>query len=244
MAKFNGGVFSKAKGKLAGVVFQQYEGKMYAREYQPNVANPQTEKQMLQRLKFKVSAQFAGLWSPVLALLMWGTSYAREIRSRLMRLLIRAAQIDMGGDTPKAYLEVTEVLDAINTQRYDSNSPSVTLSHPSNVPNAAVTAEADGAMQRIVIAALDANFNVIGERDYLTVLSSDPAPIQLPAVMGTPRFYQVMAINLVPVTNEGNAYLSQSVLDATGRYSADVEYGVAAGDIRPSFVSYDYVELT
>lgn len=66
MARQNHGPLSRAKGKLGGVVYQQYEGMQISREYQPVVKNPQTTKQVENRAKFKMASQIVAEFSEVL----------------------------------------------------------------------------------------------------------------------------------------------------------------------------------
>ena len=61
MSKLNGGLFSKSRGKVAGVVTQQYAGLQVAKEYQPVVANPNTDRQQIVRAKFKLASQLTSL---------------------------------------------------------------------------------------------------------------------------------------------------------------------------------------
>lgn len=66
MARQNHGPLSRAKGKLGGVVYQQYEGMQISREYQPVVKNPQTTKQTENRAKFKSASQLVAQFGEVL----------------------------------------------------------------------------------------------------------------------------------------------------------------------------------
>lgn len=84
----NHGPLTRTKGKLGGVVFQQYEGMQIAREYQPNVKNPQSEKQVENRAKFKLSSQIVAQFAPVLTARLGKLSiYTRTKRAAAVNAL-------------------------------------------------------------------------------------------------------------------------------------------------------------
>lgn len=55
-------------GKIGGNVYSVNSGTQLVRAYQPNVANPSTELQVSNRVKFKLASQLAAAVSPVLAI--------------------------------------------------------------------------------------------------------------------------------------------------------------------------------
>lgn len=61
-------LFGKINGKLGSVVFSTSGGSIIAREYNPNVANPNTMAQINQRARMKLMSQLSASLSPVLAM--------------------------------------------------------------------------------------------------------------------------------------------------------------------------------
>lgn len=58
----------KAVGKVGSMVYSNNSGQMIAREYNPNVANPNTTAQTNQRAKLKLMSQLAAALAPVIAI--------------------------------------------------------------------------------------------------------------------------------------------------------------------------------
>lgn len=61
-------VMGKAVGKIGAIVYSTTSGEIIAREYNPNVANPNTPAQTNQRAKFKLMSQLSASLSPVIAI--------------------------------------------------------------------------------------------------------------------------------------------------------------------------------
>lgn len=61
-------LFGKINGKLGSVVFSTSGGSIIAREYNPNVSNPNTMAQINQRARMKLMSQLSASLSPVLAM--------------------------------------------------------------------------------------------------------------------------------------------------------------------------------
>lgn len=61
-------LFGKINGKIGSVVFSTSGGSIIAREYNPNVANPNTMAQINQRARLKLMSQLSASLSPVLAM--------------------------------------------------------------------------------------------------------------------------------------------------------------------------------
>lgn len=59
MAKINKKVLGYSRGKVADVVFAKFRTETIARGYQPQVRNPRTEKQQLQRARFTAMTNMA-----------------------------------------------------------------------------------------------------------------------------------------------------------------------------------------
>lgn len=61
-------LFGKINGKIGSVVFSTTGGSIVAREYNPNVANPNTMPQINQRARMKLMSQLSASLSPVIAM--------------------------------------------------------------------------------------------------------------------------------------------------------------------------------
>lgn len=58
----------KGSGKLGNIVCSTVAGETIARDYNPEVANPNTESQVAQRAKFKLMSQLSSVMAPVIAI--------------------------------------------------------------------------------------------------------------------------------------------------------------------------------
>lgn len=69
---------SKGSGKLGATVFAVNSGVQIAREYQPKVANPNTEAQQVTRARFKLISQLAAVMATVIAIKKDGLKTGRN----------------------------------------------------------------------------------------------------------------------------------------------------------------------
>lgn len=69
----------KVVGKIGAVVYSTNAGQIIAREYNPNVANPSTEKQVNQRAKLKLMSQLAATLAPVIVIPKDGLKSSRNL---------------------------------------------------------------------------------------------------------------------------------------------------------------------
>lgn len=69
----------KVTGKIGGVVYSTSAGAIIAREYNPNVANPNTSKQVDQRAKMKLMSQIAAALAPVIVIPKEGLKSSRNL---------------------------------------------------------------------------------------------------------------------------------------------------------------------
>lgn len=69
----------KVTGKIGGVVYSTNAGAIIAREYNPNVANPNTAKQVDQRAKMKLMSQIAAALAPVIVIPKEGLKSSRNL---------------------------------------------------------------------------------------------------------------------------------------------------------------------
>lgn len=61
-------LYGKTSGKIGSIVFSTSGGETIAREYNPHVANPNTQAQVNQRARMKLMSQLSAALSPVLAM--------------------------------------------------------------------------------------------------------------------------------------------------------------------------------
>lgn len=118
MARQNHGPLSRAKGKLGGVVYQQYEGMQISREYQPVVKNPQTTSQVNNRAKFKLASQTVAQLKEIINVRLAPLSiYTRMKRAMAVNALF--SRIDMS--TPnEPQLTIDDIVDALNAKNVSS----------------------------------------------------------------------------------------------------------------------------
>lgn len=69
----------KVVGKIGAVVYSTTAGQVVAREYNPNVANPNTTAQINQRAKLKLMSQLAAALAPVIAIPRDGLKSSRNL---------------------------------------------------------------------------------------------------------------------------------------------------------------------
>lgn len=69
----------KVTGKIGAIVYSTNAGQTIAREYNPNVANPNTEAQVDQRAKLKLMSQLAASLAPVIVIPKEGLKSSRNL---------------------------------------------------------------------------------------------------------------------------------------------------------------------
>lgn len=96
MARFNHGALTRTKGKLGGIVFQQYEGMQIGKEYQPNVQNPNAPMQIATRTRFSLASKTVAMLFPWLSPVMKanGISYERFQRGDVLKKLMGVITYD------------------------------------------------------------------------------------------------------------------------------------------------------
>ena len=72
-------VLGKMTGKVGNIVLSSVGGKVVGREYNPNVANPNTKPQQNTRSKFKLASQLSASMAPVIAIKKEGNVSARNL---------------------------------------------------------------------------------------------------------------------------------------------------------------------
>ena len=71
--------YLKGSGKLGNMVVARVAGETIARDYNPNVANPNTDSQVGQRSRFKLASQVSAALAPVIAIPRQGLKSARNL---------------------------------------------------------------------------------------------------------------------------------------------------------------------
>lgn len=72
-------ILGKMNGKIGNIVVSSVNGQVIGREYNPNVANPNTQMQQKTRSKFKLASQLSAAMAPVIAIRKEGAKSARNI---------------------------------------------------------------------------------------------------------------------------------------------------------------------
>lgn len=201
MARLNGGLMSKLKGKLAGVVFQQYEGLNVAKEYQPNVKNPSSQAQVVNRAKFKGASQMVALFGSIFGIALASISpYIRTLRGMAVKAL-RSAFL-WNDESKKASITPTAAAAAINAIANNGLVPAPVIAG-ATIANLTLSAEPDdNVFYRIV--AYDGSGATIGVGEESFVASSEPEHVLAPRTSGTPSGYTIAAVATRAVDGVGN----------------------------------------
>lgn len=233
MAKFNGGIFSKAKGKLAGTVFQQYEGMMVGKEYQPNVKNPNSLAQVTNRAAFKLASQLVALYQYVMIVAAANFSrYTRAIRGKLVNVIRQ--NVDLA-DPELPAISLATATTAVNGIHALATIPAPVIAGAS-ISVASITATT-GDVVRYTIVAYGSNNNILGTSQEEYTAGATAHTIIVPVTVETPAFYDVMAVAMRPTTDTGAAiYDNIGTNDVLG-YNLQAERLVAAGDVEVSHVA-------
>lgn len=233
MARQNHGPLSRAKGKIGGVVYQQYEGMQISREYQPVVKNPQTEKQMLNRASFKLASQILAEFKNVIVERLAKTSiYTRKRRGIAINRIMSVVSVS-DPEYPAAVVE--QVVNAINEASISGlAAPAITT--VSNT-HSIVAAEGDTVVYNK--ADYDDNGKLIDlESEIYT--SAGTAKIVNP-VQGYDSSI-VMAVAFHATTEDGRATLNNLTIDRnTSEFNVAIERAVAAGDVEITNMSSNVV---
>lgn len=225
MARQNHGPLSRAKGKLGGVVYQQYEGMQISREYQPNVKNPQSEKQTLNRSKFKLASQITAEFFYVInqrfAKLSIYTRTRRAASVKALHAVVTAEQ----PESPE--LLVASAISALNEKSIqDFVAPTIDTA----TQGQAKVLATQGDVVFVTVVSYDGNGNFASKTDE-TYTSTGTAK----AFLAGTETNIIMAVALRATSEAGRATLTNTVLSAEGSatdaWMLDIERGVAAGDI-------------
>lgn len=76
-------LYGKTTGKIGSIVFSTSGGQTIAREYNPNVSNPNTQAQVNQRARLKLMSQLSAALSPVIAIPKQGLVSSRNAFTKI-----------------------------------------------------------------------------------------------------------------------------------------------------------------
>lgn len=220
MAKFQGFIGS-GRGKAGNIVFSKGpNGTTIAKAYQPQVKNPRTDPQLLQRGKMNVVGQFSALCTPaLLAPMGMGSKLAN--RSAFTRSLLHVTTATMAeGGGVNASFAPSDVKFSRGTEelRTTAGEPVVTASSitltltPTNFPAELI----DNYGERIVVGILDDEDNAKWDRVvYLDhIVTSDSAQQVTIDIAGLPlEDGQTVVVWRLPFT---------LISGATGAFGMDI----------------------
>ena len=220
----NHGPLTKTKGKLGGVVFQQYEGMQVAREYQPVVKNPQSTKQVENRAKFKLSSQIVAQFKEVLsARLSKLSNYERMRRAAAVNAIYMVVD-DSTPSTPQAL--INNVVVAINAKSLSGYAaPTYEL-----VGNDLKLGAMEGDTVVSIVCTYDATKGELVGRYYQSFEAGEN-PLTITSKDATRQV--CMAVALSPITEDGRATISNITANATS-WQNEIARSIAAGDIEVS----------
>lgn len=227
MARQNHGPLSRAKGKLGGVVYQQYEGMQISREYQPVVKNPQTTKQTENRAKFKTASQITAQFAEVInARLAKLSIYTRQRRAASVNAIYAAASIDHG--TTAALFE--DVVANINAK-------SMSVIEAPAVADGTGTAKTITATNGDVVIYVACSYDESGKlikREEEKFTSDGTAKSVMPDANA--NTFSLMAVAMRASTEEGRATLGNITGYGT-KWELNISRAVAAGDVEVSDIA-------
>ncbi|MBQ5896234.1 MAG: hypothetical protein IIW75_06690 [Bacteroidaceae bacterium] len=230
MARQNHGPLSRAKGKLGGVVYQQYEGMQISREYQPVVKNPQTTKQVENRAKFKLSSQIVAQFKDVLNIRLAGLSIYTRMRRAASVNAIYKIVTTATPSTPSAL--VSSVVAAINAKNVSS-----IIAPAINHSGSGLSIEMDsGFTVTYTVAGYDKTTGeLISVRTETYTSTGAAKEVEL---MSDGRNV-VMAVAYRALTESGRATISNATADNSA-WQNEIARSVAAGDIETSNLAGEY----
>ena len=222
MAKMIGGVLSKGSGRLGGYVLAVANGQQIIREYQPNVANPRTSLQRIQRAKMVLAGKLSQITADDYIIGMAPSK--RDRRSEYVRNIIKVAQVTENNGEYNANIQYADLifskgapasyLEAVITS-WDQNGLTVLPSWDENVDAVMVVAvKYDSLTGRYVSMSSE-----------IVTRSGDAAVINMGGTLAGDKAI-VYGIPLRKKTTAGSAN-SGGVYGGDDDYRADAEWGAA-----------------
>ena len=221
MSRMNHGPLTKTKGKLGGVVFQQYEGMQVAREYQPVVKNPQSTKQVENRAKFKLSSQIVAQFKEVISARLGKISNYERIRRGAAINAIYGIVDDSTPDNPQALINsVVASINAKNVSGYGG--PLVQNYDTTHFP---ISAD-EGA----TVIAIGCGYNTKGELTGRVFETYEATASDHNLEITGEKVCVAMAVQIYALTDSGRASISNASNNGTA-WLNEISRSIAAGDI-------------
>lgn len=171
---FGGGIY----GRSGEVVFSKGDnGKTIMKKYQPVVANPRTNGQLMQRAKMNVVGQFVGMCpNSLLAPLAKGSN--RMNRASLSSRLLKAASVVKSGENFIADFDPSVVKFATGSQNaltsinsVDIEESKVTITATNNVPDELLGSYGDRFVVGVLSSADNTLYDAIVFMDHVVTTS-------------------------------------------------------------------------
>lgn len=227
MARQNHGPLSRAKGKLGGVVYQQYEGMQVAREYQPVVKNPQTEKQIENRSNFKLASQTVGIFKEIINVRLAKFSiYTRVRRGAAIEAIKRKITWDGHFTSTLLFANAIAALNAKSLTEYSAPMLEASANRIS------VTAPAETDIIG-VIAGFDSEGKYVGRKVVSAIGTGAAATFAIPDEFAASKS---MFVYTVANTEEGRA-VYENTTDPGPSLFVQVERLINSGDIEVSDIA-------
>lgn len=222
MAKMIGGVLSKGSGRLGGYVLAVANGQQVIREYQPNVANPRTSLQRIQRAKMVLAGKLSQITGDDYIIGMAPSK--RDRRSEFVRNIIKVAQVTEANGEYVANIQYSDLvfskgapasyLEAVITS-WDQNGLTVLPSWDENIDAVMVLAvKYDSLTKRYVSMSSEIVTN-----------SGNAAILNMGGTIAGDKAI-VYCIPLRKKTTSGSA-TTDGVLGDNSNYEADAQWGAA-----------------
>lgn len=234
MARQNHGPLSRAKGKLGGVVYQQYEGMQISREYQPSVKNPQTTKQVENRAKFKNASQMTAIFKEVFMLRLAKLSIYNRIRRGVsVNSLYRIATIENDNTASVDFDAAVAAINAKSLTEYAA--PTVEISGT----NIQVTAPADSVIMG-VIAGFDSNGNYVARK--VSQQNGTGSAVSFATLTDVDN-QRAMFVYTIATTEDGRAIYENINLEGNS-LGVEIDRLIASGDVAVSDIAgIDYPQI-
>ena len=227
MARQNHGPLSRATGKLGGVVYQQYEGIQVSREYQPNVKNPQSEKQVENRAKFKLASQTVGIFKEIVNVRLAKFSiYTRIRRGAAVEALKRRATWESDRNSELVMADAIAALNAKSLTEYSA--PTLTVANSAFQVTAPADAEIIG-----VVAGFDSEGVYIGRKVVSATGTGSATSFAIPSEYDNAK---AMFVYTVAQTEEGRS-LYDNIIDPGSSFYIETERLINSGDIAVSDIA-------
>lgn len=233
MAKLNHVLFGQAKGKVGGMVLQRYEGMNIAREKPITVKNPQSDKQVTQRAKFKLASQIVANFKETISVRLTELSiYERARRAGAIKAIIAAINTSTPLTPATSFTNTANAINALRT----SGLGTPTISQGEDAFSVVIP---DGAFGVITMCSYDGSGNLMAKS--VETYTSDGTAKQV-SYSDTSAIDVVMVCYTEANTEEGRATISNLNVPSTGsNFQNTISRAIAAGDLEVSDMAVAYL---